>query len=263
MEIISASIPAGDRPNEDYLIVGPRWAIVLDGATPRAGVNSGCVHDVPWLVRQLGSRLAASLTTEPKTVLADALADAIDGTRTAHGPACDLANPDSPSSTVAVLRQRCHGSLDYLVLGDSPLLLDVDGLPFVVADERSGRLPDYTEETVRSHRNQPHGFWIASTVVEAAQHAVTGTTPPDGVRLAALVTDGITRYVDRLGLGSWRGLLHNLAAIGPEAVVAAIRTAERDQLPVVSTEPRTGRHLKRHDDATAVVWVFTRDVPSG
>jgi hypothetical protein len=36
----------------------PGWAVVLDGATAPEGVDSGCIHDVSWLV----SHLAAAIT---------------------------------------------------------------------------------------------------------------------------------------------------------------------------------------------------------
>jgi hypothetical protein len=47
-----------DWPNEDYAAAGPDWAIVLDGATHFDGVDTGCIHDVPWLVRRLAAALA-------------------------------------------------------------------------------------------------------------------------------------------------------------------------------------------------------------
>jgi hypothetical protein len=93
------------RPNEDYAAVGPDWAVVLDGATHFDGVDTGCVHDVPWLVGHLASALAERLILGPAK-LPEILAGAIEATRSAHADTCDLANPDSPSSTVALVRSN-------------------------------------------------------------------------------------------------------------------------------------------------------------
>ncbi len=251
MEIVYASVPAPDVSNEDYVVTGPGWVVVLDGATHRPGVDSGCVHTVTWLVEQLAASLARSLTLPSSVSLIDAVATAIGETRAAHEGTCDVSNPDSPSSTVAILRERAD-VFEHLVLGDSPILFDIDGEVKPVLDERSAHLPSYTAEGVRSHRNQPHGFWIASTKPEAAQHAVTGSTPKAGVRRVAVMTDGVSRYVERLGLGDWAVLLDALDKQGPVDVIDQIRAAERAQLPELGHEPN-GRRVKRHDDATAVI----------
>jgi hypothetical protein len=89
---------AGDgQGNEDYAMAGLDWAVVLDGATAKAGIDTGCIHNVRWLVRQFA---AAISTRTPATdaLLADLLADAITDVRLAHGGTCDLQNPDSPST---------------------------------------------------------------------------------------------------------------------------------------------------------------------
>ncbi|NUR87021.1 MAG: hypothetical protein HOY71_23315, partial [Nonomuraea sp.] len=119
LRITQATSPAPGAVNEDYVLSGPGWVAVLDGATAPRGVESGCVHGVPWLVRRLswaiGARIGEALP------LREVLAAAISDTRAAHGGLCDLGNPNSPSSTVALLRERGE-LLDYLVLCDSPVL---------------------------------------------------------------------------------------------------------------------------------------------
>jgi len=65
MQVTSASEAGGKRPNEDYAVTGPGWAVVLDGATAPAGIDSGCIHDVRWLVRQLAAGVAARPPPEP------------------------------------------------------------------------------------------------------------------------------------------------------------------------------------------------------
>jgi Protein phosphatase 2C len=121
------------RPNEDYAVAGPDWALVLDGATHFEGVDTGCIHDVPWLVGNLAAALVGQLILGPAN-LPETLASAIEATCSAHAGTCDLANPDSPSSTVALVRS-VGTAIEYLVLGDSPVVLRTgDGITPVVDD---------------------------------------------------------------------------------------------------------------------------------
>ncbi|TDC87197.1 hypothetical protein E1161_26110 [Saccharopolyspora aridisoli] len=241
MPATAATIAAPGHCNEDHFAIGPDWAFVLDGATAPAGLDSGCVHDVVWLVRRLGGVLAERLTTSDEA-LPDVLAEAIDRLRGAHADTCDLNNPNSPSSTVTLLRLRDQA--EHLVLADSPLVLEVDGEVRPIVDKRIDRLPSYTREAVAELRNSADGFWVASTVPEAAHHAVTGTTPP--FRRAALLTDGASRHVDHFALTDWPGLLDLLDAGGPSTLLNQVRQAETTGTPPPRAKP--------HDDATVVHW---------
>jgi len=251
-----ATRPAPDTPgraNEDYVLTGPGWAVVLDGATAPAGVDSGCEHDVPWLVAHLAAALARQLTTRPDTELTGILATAIRDTMRAHEHTCDLTNPDSPSSTAAIVRER-DDMLDYLVLCDSPIAIRRrDGRLLVVDDDRTDHLPGgrpYPRALVTSLRNQPGGFWVASTRPDAAEHALTGSLPAADVSGVLMVTDGVSRLVDWYG-HTWEALVDVAAAEGPARLVELVRDAERKH------GPREGG--KTHDDATAV-WLSR---PSG
>ncbi|MEV5543527.1 protein phosphatase 2C domain-containing protein [Saccharopolyspora shandongensis] len=246
MRATQATIATPGRPNEDYLVTGPDWAFVLDGATAPSGVDSGCVHDVPWLVRRLGGELAQRLAASDGTAV-DLLADAIRATCAAHADTCDLHNPSSPSTTVTLLRV-CGDDLEYLVLADSPMVLDVAGEARPIIDDRIDHLPGYSLEVVRDLRNQPGGFWVASTKPEAAHEAVHGLLPVAGVRRAVLLTDGASCYVDRFGLGDWADLLDLVEHAGPMELLRRVRAAE-----AAETRRRRG---KLHDDATAVLLRF-------
>ena len=232
------------RPNDDYVVCGPDWVALFDGATAPGGVDSGCVHDVPWLVRNLAAEVAARMPLRG-TSLADLLAEAVAGLRGRHGGACDLGNPDSPSSTVSLCRVA-GTALEYLVLADSPVVVrNPGGEPRVFRDDALDHLPGgrpYTRELVRKTRNAPGGFWVASTVPEAAYHAVRGTEElRPGAELAVL-TDGAARYSEIYGR-SWQSLLGLLAGSGPRALIGDVRELE-------TAAPPPG--AKAHDDATAV-----------
>jgi len=228
--------------NEDFVLASERFVIVLDGATA-SGLPTGCAHDVAWLASRLGGRLAAVLTEQPGLALREVLRQGIAAVRALH-PACDLANPDSPSSTVAVVREL-DGVLDCLALADSPVVVEThDGEVIEVSDDRLAHLPAYDRDSVSRLRNTDGGFWVAGTRPEAADRAVVTAVPTASVRRFALVTDGVSRLVERYGW-SWPELLDVLEKQGPAAAVRAVRAAE------AATPPGAYRG-KRHDDATAV-----------
>jgi hypothetical protein len=248
VQILYATEPTPGHVNEDFVITGPTWAVVLDGASARPGIDTGCIHDVPWFVAHLGTELARLLTNAPAAPLDDALAGAITATRQLHEHTCDLTNPDSPSATVVAVRQR-NAQLDYLTLADSPLIVDIDGEVRAIADDRTAHLTDYSHEGVRAARNAPDGFYVASTMPDAAYKAIRGTLPASQVRRAALLSDGAARLVERFRLIDWRELLDLLTTEGPDLLICRTRDAE---LAETDTD-RATRRGKRHDDATAVL----------
>jgi Protein phosphatase 2C len=244
MQIAAATRPGRDV-NEDYVVAGPDWAVVLDGATAPEVVDSGCVHTVAWLVHRLAAALAARLASCPDVSTPDILAEAISEVCAAH-TGCDLSNPDSPSSTVSIVRRR-GDELDCLVLADSPIAVRrQDGSIAVVSDDRLDHLPGgkpYTFELVRQTRNRPGGFWVASTAPQAAHEAVTATFEIVDLKAVAIFSDGVTRLVDWYDY-DWPRLLDALESGGPDHTINLVRTAER-------LAPRSTR--KPHDDATAVL----------
>ncbi|NUP46309.1 MAG: hypothetical protein HOW97_03185 [Catenulispora sp.] len=213
MEITVASAAAPGGINEDYIITGQDFVVVLDGVTPLPNADYGCHHGVPWLVRRLGGRLAAGLT-EPDIPLTELLCVAIADAMTGHEHTCDLANPYSPSTTVSILRFG-PDSFDYLALADSPIVLQHHGTdPEVITGyTRPGdATPDHQRWPLGRHPEHP--YTVAGIHPEAADKAVTGRGDLDKLRRAAVMTDGLSRLVDRHGLYAWAGLLDLLEADG-------------------------------------------------
>ena len=245
MQISCASEAAPGQVNEDYAICGPNWATVLDGATAPRGVDSGCIHNIPWLVHQLAATLSTKMLLDEAFPLTDMLAAAIEDTCSAHANTCDLQNPDSPSTTVSIIRISSD-TLEYLTLGDSPIALwRPDNQITVLKDDRTDHLPGgrpYTVELVRSRRNKPGGFWVASTEPKAAYHAVTGNVPLTPGIEVGLFTDGATRLIDVYGY-DWAGFFASLRDLGPARVINRVRDAERN---------KPHPYGKRYDDATVV-----------
>ncbi|MFG2131500.1 hypothetical protein ACGFNV_27285 [Streptomyces sp. NPDC048751] len=221
----------------------PTLAVVLDGLST-AGLTTGCRHGVPWYVAHLGGHLVAALADLDRP-LSEGLAGALERVAATH-PECDLGDPGTPSATVAILRHR-HGVLDYLVLADSPIVLDGPEGHTVITDNRVDEiLPDLRAEVERHEthtqghrealqrlvlaqrqvRNTTEGYWVASSSPEAAQHAVTGTTAMEGVHSAAVMSDGVSRLVTEYGMATWSEVFATLQVGGPRELIEAVRKVE-------------------------------------
>lgn len=254
MRVTMASAPKRtDRANEDFTCAGPAAAVLLDGAGI-PGAESICRHGVAWYAHRLGGTLLALLALAPDRTLPALLADAIEQVTGDHRDTCDVANPISPSATVAAVRLS-GGLLEYLVLGDTVLALDrADDAPLIVSDPRevviSGSYQPAIEAAaqgseeyhrllaeLRSHRNQPGGFWLAKDDPRAAAEAITGSCPIPELNAATLLSNGASRIVDRFQLADWPEVLIALSARGPAEIIQRVRQAE-------------SRHAVAPDDAT-------------
>ncbi|MFF2353300.1 protein phosphatase 2C domain-containing protein [Kitasatospora sp. NPDC058115] len=251
----AASIATPGGANEDLVLTGPLFALVLDGATAEPGASTGCGHDVRWLVAEVGLRLTGALLHDPdgRRPLRELLHDALSDLATEHGRTCDLDNPCSPTATLALLR-LAGDTVQHLVLGDSTVALrDRSGAVRVVTDDRLERLIHLPWAELRRHRNQPGGFWVAGPRPEAARHALAGSAPAAGLATAALLTDGAARLAERYDC-AWPELLDLLEREGPVQLVERVRAAELRTAP--------GRYPGKHqDDATAVLCRF--ETPEG
>jgi Protein phosphatase 2C len=265
--IVFDSLPAKTgQPNEDFVAATPDAVVLLDGAGTPTGSESGCVHGVGWFVRRLGSALLASMMRDDDSDLQECLAASIADVRSLHADTCDLAHPGSPSATVVAIEVQ-QDALDYLVLADSALVLDLSDELRVVTDDREAQIgrqlraqmdawpngtPEHENahreyvENLRAHRNRPGGFWVASTDPETAGEALTGSVPRAHVHAAAVLSDGASRLVDRFGLATWEEALKILDTLGPGELLRRVREAEKSD-PHGSRWPRG----KAYDDATA------------
>jgi hypothetical protein len=174
------------------------------------------------------------------------LSEAIERVADAHRETCDLADPSSPSATVAVLRLS-GGRADHLVLGDSVLVLDRAAGPLVVSDSREVALSrpcraaltataegtaEYEQvrnhfiDMLRANRNQPGGFWVAKDDPRAAAEAITGSCAVSGLTSAVLLSNGASRIVDRFQLAQWPEVLEIIKSSGPATVIRRVRDEE-------------------------------------
>jgi hypothetical protein len=189
-----------------------------------------------------------------------------------------LDHPGTPAATSCLVKVSGE-NLEYLVLCDSPLVLDFGSEIEIVNDDRFSRIVARIRETAlvpgniggEDHEerirwaarqrwryiNRSEGYWIAAAKPEAAFHAITGTVPLGGarpLRRAALLTDGASSAVEQFQLLNWAELLDVLQTGGPAELIRRVRAAER-----ADRDGQQQPRYKRHDDATAAICLFQED----
>src|SRR6185436_13854196 len=128
------SEPGSDtKPNEDWYCSTDSVAVLLDGVTSPPGLETGCLHGVPWFVEHLGRELLDVASSDPSVPLQACLGAAIARIAALHEVSCDLAHKGTPSAIVLVIRAH-GGMLEYLVLSDSTLVLESEGQIHVITD---------------------------------------------------------------------------------------------------------------------------------
>lgn len=278
MRIELACVPGEPNvPNEDFVAVSLPSSgsggslVVLDGVTPPADGDTGCVHSVPWFTARLGAALHGLVGVHRELTLAECLAEAITRTADAHRTSCDLAHVHTPQATVVAARWD-QDRVEHLVLSDSTLLHKAPGGPLrVVLDRPLAELPPRLRamreqvralppgspeqeaagqeygRAVEGLRNAEGGFFTAAADPDVARRAVTGSTPRAEVTTLAALTDGATRWTEVFRFGDWEALLDLLRKEGPLELIDRVRAAE-------SADPQ-GRDFhggKKHDDASAI-----------
>jgi hypothetical protein len=268
MRVSMATESAPGHLNEDFAAATANTTVLLDGAGLSGVDDGGCLHGVAWYVRRLGGEILAGLVDQPASELGAVLADAIGAVADSHKATCDIGHPATPSSTVVIVN-AWEGTLRYLVLADSVLVLHGSDQQIVISDDREATVGrryrttmDRVEggtrahdearrayvQTLLSYRNRPGGFWVAAADPDAACHALTGAVETANLKCALLLSDGASRIVDRFGLSTWDHVVELVASSGGEALLSAVRAAERAD-PHCERWPRG----KVYDDATVVL----------
>lgn len=263
---LSSRAGSPERPNEDWCAAFStptgNMLIVLDGVTTPG--ETGCRHDTPWYVRSLGAELM-HLASDRGSSLGDVLAQAISNVTQSHTDTCDTGHRGTPAATVAMARATDQ-HLEYLVLADATIAIRKGEDVQIVSDPRVSQITasdaaealrhpiGTTEHTTAvrrmSHhqqlrRNRPGGYWVASSVPMAANHAFTGVSDHDTD--VALFTDGASRIADLFAQRTWSRTMDLLRQDGPEALIDLVRATEH-QDPQGRTWPR----FKASDDAACV-----------
>jgi serine/threonine protein phosphatase PrpC len=259
----AASAP--NAANEDYVLATPDVVVLLDGSGVPPGSETGCKHGLPWFVRTLAAQLVDQAQDAERT-LKQAVGNAIALTATAHEATCDPMHPQSPSATVVAVRPAPSGEVDWLVLGDSFLVLRTEDGFEAITDQRLKQSAVQQRTALRqaeadNHglwtelvaeerrlRNHPEGYWIAAGEPTAADHALAGTTQRQDLTHALLFSDGGARPVEPFAATTWEECFQKLVQAGPSGWLSHVREVEASD-PDRTRWPRS----KRHDDVTAVL----------
>ncbi len=241
-----ASSAGHARPNEDFVGAAPGAVVLLDGAGI-PGSEAQCRHGTAWYSHTLGATLLGVLSRTPEVSLVSALADSIRFVASQHRDTCDLLHPNSPQTSVAIVRV-VSDRVDHLVLGDISVVLSDPVLdPQVVTDPRevevcdecsaplAGLAPGSSEyeqllpgvvDAFRARRNQPGGYWIAKDDPAVASHAVTGSSSLAELKGVALLSNGASRFVDPYGVGTWGDVVGLLRTRGADELLRQVRAVE-------------------------------------
>ncbi|GAA4051091.1 hypothetical protein GCM10022248_17800 [Nonomuraea soli] len=240
---------------------------VVDGVST-SRLTTGCVHGTPWYASSLATQIVAVASREPGRELRRVLYAALEAVALSHADTCDLTADGTPSATVAIAR-AFGDRLDYLVLSDATVAIDLGAGVEVVSDKRVDALVgdlsraaktaapgsveqrDRLEEliaTQRKLRNVEGGYWLAGAVPEAADHALVGSVPLGDVRSVAAMSDGASCLVDTYSAMDWGQALAMLADAGPGEWLYRVREVELAD----ASKSRWPRY-KVSDDATIVL----------
>jgi hypothetical protein len=186
MQVTLASHRSPDATsNEDFIAATTGAVVVIDGASVPPGLATGCVHGTAWFARRLGAQLLALLTAEPDQSPAESLAQAITDVAALHADTCDVGHPGSPSATVAVLHEQ-PDTVDYLVLGDTTILLEQPAGIRVVTDDRLEQVAAAEHGAMHQHAtgSVDHTRSFAELVTEQRRHRniPTGSGSPAPTR---------------------------------------------------------------------------------
>jgi hypothetical protein len=159
-------------------------------------------------------------------------------------------------------------SVEYLVLADATAAINTSQGVKVFTDTRLDEVAtDYRQAlreapqataqhdeafaaltaALRTHRNQPGGFWVAAVDPHAAYEALSGAIPRTEVLSAAVMSDGASILADRFHVLQWPALFALLASDGPDELLREVRDAENSDAQGMRW-PRG----KVHDDATVI-----------
>jgi Protein phosphatase 2C len=280
---------SGKAHSEDLVEAVGSAAWLFDGASAHDDADACTDHDASWFVCQLSQALAAQLSRPPDRDLRDVLAAAIRHVSSLHTQLCpQVPAGHGPSATAVIVRRR-EQALEYLVLGDSTLLVQTaDGDVNHHSDKRLNAIAPDVRDSIRqalhdgcgynhtAHRdrlqalhaaeqairNHDDGYWIAGDDPRAANHSLTGhynlADTATGAHRIALLSDGIERAITHLHLyNDPHELLNSLFDPGTLATITRIRHAELAD-PHGSQHPRSAPS----DDAAAITCVLAHATAS-
>ena len=182
---------SGKAHSEDLVQAADSAAWLFDGASAHDDTDTWTDHDASWFVCQLSQALTAQLGRLADRDLTEILAAAIGHVSSLHTQLCPhLPSAHTPSATAVIVR-RSTQNLEYLVLGDSTLLVQTnDGEVHHHADKRLSAIAPDIRDSIHQQlhhaattsrrtaissepctlQNEPHATATADTGSPATTH---------------------------------------------------------------------------------------------
>lgn len=213
--------------NEDFGYVCEDFGFIVDGATGVSNIIvTNEISDAKWFSHKIGEYLKEALKDTEKT-LSDIVKEAIVYVDSEFSKFYRVSMAETkPSSTIAIFRKN-NGLLEYLVLGDSPLLVKYkDGQIrefianeqlIVLERENINKLVEIANQreinviearpfvneallVQRQKMNKENGYYIIADDVKAVDHALCGTIRLDVIQSVMGMSDGFSQLYDVFGL---------------------------------------------------------------
>lgn len=262
----------GNQVNEDYVVVGSTYAVLLDGASGITGTRVLPHHsgsDAQWFSHFVGGRICGYLDAFRGIV--DSIRLAVDDSRIFIGEHGVTDNEDLlPSSTLVVV-SVAGGLVDIVSLGDSPVFIGLkDGSLVTMTDSRIAELDQTAVDAMvdrsrgramtgvqkraavndillanRQLKNKPDGYWILDPSGVALDHFNVMQFSVEDIDYVCAMSDGLERAFDLFGLADPAAFLAKATCESFDELVVRLR-AEENLDPDFDHYPR----LKLHDDAS-------------
>ena len=262
----------GNQVNEDYVVVGSTYAVLLDGASGITGKRVLSHHsgsDAQWFSHFVGGRICEYLDASRGIV--DSIRLAVDDSRDYIGEHGVTDNEELFPSSTLVVASVSGDSVDIVSLGDSPVFIGLkDGSLVTMFDARITELDQAAVDAMvdcscgctmtgvqkrasvndillanRQLKNKSEGYWILDPSGVALEHLNVRRFSVKDIDYVCAMSDGLERAFDLFGLADPVAFLAKATRESFDELLVRLR-AEENLDPDFDHYPR----LKLHDDAS-------------
>ena len=268
---------AGGTANEDAVVCGANYLVVIDAATGLEQFHfTEEATDARWFSKTLAELLDSELrkieaSTSSLVTILERAASELKESLDKYGYS-DYGN-GYPSACVSILRD-VGDTLEYLVLGDCPILLEEAKGIRLLYDDTVAKRDDKVVEWIkmqcrtrgitfaqarkeaqpmllknRREMNRPDSYWIFDPTGVGVKHALTGTLDANTVKGVAMMSDGFYEAYEVFGMAtSLTEFYFMIKNQSLEELVSRLRMKQE-----IGMEVEQFCRLKERDDAS-VIW---------
>lgn len=204
----SISLKGSPAVNEDLIGYSKNYYWLMDGVTdlfnfPFFNVQSDAHH----LVHRIHDILPSKLDEQKSLVRI--MTETMKELTPYLGQYPDIPTYKFPTFTIVFVRYNENGVLEYLILGDSSLIIEGEKILTDVRLEEYNRKNNPVQkdketrlekrsrlEKTRKLLNTEEGYWIGSMDAKGFEHAITGTLELKDNQRIILCSDGFSNYFE-------------------------------------------------------------------